>query len=160
MRQDRFLLGILGGIALLVVLSVGLFFLRRGTLEYVADGTPDAAVRNFVIAVKKGDYDRAFQYVAPATPPVEKLSLTQTFTQQGSEIAATGVEVGQAMIDGDKAMVPVTMQRGGGELFGSIYRDQQSAELVRVGGEWKIKSMPYPFWNFSWSTTPVKPEAP
>jgi hypothetical protein len=157
MRQDRFLIGILAGIGILVVLSIALFFARRGTLEYVAEDTPDGVVRNYIVAVKKGDYDRAFQYLAPVDPAIDKLSFTQTFTNQGSEIASTGVEVGLATIDGDQALVQVTMLHNNGELFGSVYREQQSAELALSGGSWKIKTMPYPYWNFGWSTTPAKP---
>lgn len=157
MRQDRFLIGILAGIGILVVLSIALFFVRRGTLEYVTEDSPEGVVRNYIVAIKKGDYDRAYAYLAPATPAIEKLSFSQTFTNQGSEIASTGVEVGQPTLDGSQAVVQVTLMRGNGELFGSVYRDQQSAELTQIGGAWKIKAMPYPFWNFSWSSTPAKP---
>lgn len=157
MRQDRFLIGILAGIGILVVLSIALFFVRRGTLEYVSEDTPEGVVRNYIVAIKKGEYERAYQYLAVTTSPIEKLSFSQTFTTQGSAIASTGVEVGQSTIDGAQAVVQVTLLHGDGELFGNIYREQQSAELTQAGGVWKIKTMPYPFWNFGWSTTPAKP---
>jgi hypothetical protein len=156
MRQDRFLIGILAGIGILVVLSIALFFMRRGTLEYGAEGTPEGVVRNFIVAVKKGDYDRAYAYLAPATPTIEKLSFTQNYTNQGTQIASIGVEVGASTLDGSKAIVQVTLLHGNGDLFGSSYREQQSAELVQIGGDWKIKTMPYPFWDYAWATTPAK----
>lgn len=157
MRQDRFLIGILAGIGILVVLSVAMFFMRRGTLEYVAEGTPEGVVRNFIVAVKKGDYDRAYGYLAPRTPAIEKLSFSQNFNNQGSEIASTSVEVGASTLDGGKAVVQITLLHGNGQLFGNNYRDQQSAELVQIGGDWKINTMPYPFWSYGWETTPAKP---
>jgi hypothetical protein len=156
MRQDRFLIGILIGIGILVVVSIGVFFARRGTLEYGPEGSPDGVVRNFIVAVKKGDNDRAYGYLAPLDPAVEKIAFSQAMNSQGVEIASTGVEVGAVTVEGSSAVVQVTLQRGNGELFGSAYRDQQSAQLVQINGVWKINTMPYPFWNYSWSITPAK----
>jgi len=158
MRQDRFLLGILAGIAALVIVAVALFFARRGTLEYGPEDSPAGVTRNFVVAIKKGDIDRAYGYLAEFEGKPDVFAFRQTFQQmQASDVAATGVEVGDANIDAERAFVPVSMLRGGGGLFNEVYRDQQSAELALEGGAWKIKAMPYPFWNFSW-TPPVKPE--
>jgi hypothetical protein len=158
MRQDRFLIGILVGIGALALLAVALFVARRGALDYGPDDTPAGVTRNFVVAIKKGDYDRAYGYLAEMENKPDTLAFRQTFQQfQASEVAATGVEIGAENVSGERAYVVVSMVRGGGGLFSDIYRDAQSAELVLENGEWKIKMMPYPFWNFSWSE-PVKPE--
>jgi hypothetical protein len=156
MRQDRFLTGILAGIAVLVILTVGLYFARRGTLEYGPEDNPAGVTRNFIVAIKKGDFDRALAALADIENKPDAFAFRQTFQQfQASEVAATGVEVGAATVQGEQAYVQVSMLRGGGGLFNEAYRDQQSAELVLQGGVWKIKAMPYPFWNFSW-TEPAK----
>jgi len=158
MRQDRFLIGILAGIGLLVVLSVALFFIRRGTLEYGPEDQPEGVARNFVVAVKKGDLDRAYAYLANFENKPDAFAFRQTYQQfQAAEIAATGVEIGDTTAEAERAFVQVSMLRGGGGLFSEVYRDQQPAELVLEGGAWKIKAMPYPFWNYSW-TEPVKAE--
>lgn len=158
MRQDRFLVGILIGIAVLVMAAVALFFARRGTLDYGPEGTPAGVVRNYIVALKKSDFDRALGYLADFSGRPDSFAFRQTFQQfQASEVAGTGVEVGEETVDGDRAFVQVSMIRGGGGLFSDVYRDTQPAELVRQGGVWKIKGMPYPFWNFSWSD-PNKPE--
>jgi hypothetical protein len=158
MRQDRFLIGILAGIGILVVLSVALFFLRRSTLEYGPETSPDGVVRNYIVAVKKGDYDRAFAYLSTLDPKIDKLNFRQSISTQAGEISSTGIEVGQMSIDGDHAIVTISLIRGNGGLFGDVYREQQSAELTQKDGAWKITSMPYPFWNYSWVTpVPAKP---
>jgi hypothetical protein len=157
MRQDRFLLGILIGIAVLVVAAVSLFFARRGTLAYGPEDTPAGVTRNYIVALKKNELDRALGYLAEFEGRPDSFAFRQTFQQyQASEVAGTGVEVGEETVDGERAFVQVSMIRGGG-LFNDVYRDTQSAELVRQGGAWKVKNMPYPFWNFSW-VEPVKPE--
>ena len=158
MRQDRFLIGILAGIGVLVVLSVALFFARRGTLAYGPDDTPEGVTRNFVVAIKKGDYERAYGYLATIENKPDLFAFRQTYQQlQASEVASTGVEIGETNMETEHAYVQMSMLRGGGGLFSDVYRDQQPAELVLEGGAWKIKAMPYPFWNFSW-TEPVKAE--
>lgn len=157
MRQDRFLMGILVGIGLIVVLAVGLFLVRRAGLNYGPEETPAGVARNFLIAIKKGDYDRAYAYLADFEGKPDPIAFRQTYQQfQASDVFSTGIQVGEAIVDQDRAVVQISMLRGGDALFGNLFRDQQAAELVQTGGAWKIQSMPYPFWNFSW-VPPVKP---
>ena len=160
MRQDRFLLGILAGIGVLVVLAVGLFFLRRGTLEYGPDSTPDGVVRNYIVALKKNDYERAFSYMAKMDPPADYLTYQQSFYPQASEIASTGVEIGQVTITGNDALVQISLLQGNNGLFSESYRNEQVANLTLEGGSWKIQQMPYPFWNYAWVPTVKAQPAP
>jgi len=44
MKQDRFLVGILVGIGVLVVIALGLFFTRQDKQEYISDDTPKGVV--------------------------------------------------------------------------------------------------------------------
>ena len=64
MKQDRFLVGILIFIGLLVVAALALFFIRKDTQVYAADDTPDHIVPNYVLAVQKQDFQRAYNYLA------------------------------------------------------------------------------------------------
>ena len=64
MKQDRFLIAILAGIGLLVVAAFVLFFVRQSNLNYVSDDTPEGVVQNFVLALHKGDYEKAYAYLA------------------------------------------------------------------------------------------------
>jgi hypothetical protein len=151
MRQDRFLSGILIGIAALVMLAVALFFVRANTLDYGEEDTPTGVVNNYIIAVKKGDFERAYGYLAEFDGKPELVEFEQTFRQlQSWEVGGAGVEVGAASVSSERTLVVVSMVRGGGGLFNDPYRNQESAELVVEKGAWKIKSMPYPFWNYTW----------
>lgn len=155
MRQDRFLLGILAGIGILAVLAVALFFLRRGTLEYGPETTPEGVTRNYIVALKKGDYERAFSYLGGLDPMPTTPDFIQSFRNQSAEIASTGAEVGQAIVAGSGATVQISMVHSNSGLFAESYRDNQNAELTQENGSWKIKQMPYPFWNYAW-VPPVK----
>ena len=64
MKQDRFLIGILVGIGVLVVLALGLFFTRQDTQEYQTDDTPEGVVHNYVLALYRGDHEKAYGYLA------------------------------------------------------------------------------------------------
>jgi hypothetical protein len=64
MKQDRFLLGILIGIGALVAIALAVFFARRDTQQYRADGAPESVVFNYVLAVTNRDYEKAYGYLA------------------------------------------------------------------------------------------------
>ncbi len=160
-RQDRFLLGILIGIVLLVVLSLVIFFARQTTATYGPEDTPQGVFQNYVIAVGKGDYERAFGYVAgPPTPPgqggqvnlPDYTRFQQFFLGESrSQLANAGIQVGESRINGDVAVVDVTVLQTNGDPFRSVYRNTQPAQLVLRNGAWKINTAPYPFWSYDWS---------
>src|SRR5215813_10509760 len=64
MKQDRFLMGILVGIGVLVVLALVVFFTRKDTQTYISDDTPEGVVHNYVVAVLNKDYKKAYGYLA------------------------------------------------------------------------------------------------
>jgi hypothetical protein len=64
MKQDRFLIGILIGIVALVVISLGLFFLRKDSENYVEENAPENIVHNYVVAIHKGDFEKAYSYLS------------------------------------------------------------------------------------------------
>jgi hypothetical protein len=64
MKQDRFLTGIIIGIAVLVVLALAVFFTRSDTQTYVSEDAPEGVVHNYVVAVLNKDYEKAYGYLA------------------------------------------------------------------------------------------------
>jgi hypothetical protein len=64
MKQDRFLTGILIGIAVLVVVALAVFFIRRDNQSYISEDSPEGVVHNYVLAVLNGDYQKAYGYLA------------------------------------------------------------------------------------------------
>ena len=172
-RQDRFLLSILAGIAVLVLLSLILFFVRQSEPAYSPEDTPQAVLQNYIIALAKDDYQRAFDYVAgppgstdpdqsPGLPDFEQFQ--QFFlVETNAQISNTGLQIGDVrFLADDSATISVTVLRTNGSLFNSVSREPQQAQLVRENGEWKLIQGPYPFWSYAWSAplTRAKPLSP
>jgi hypothetical protein len=154
MRQDRFLIGILAGIGLLVIVSLVVYFSRRTALEYGPEDTADGVTRNYITALQKQEYERAYRYMASLEKKPDLIRFTQPFTSyQSQDISVTGVEVTSTTVsqDGQSALVVLTLLRAGSGPFDQGYRETGSADLVLEGSEWKVRNMPYPFWSYDWS---------
>ncbi len=149
MRQDRFLTGILIGIGLIILLAVGLFFMRRGQENYVAEDTPAGVVQNYALAVTRKDYERAYRYLAQGEGKPDLAAFEQTFLNQRSETDAVSLQIGETSLTTDRALVNVTVLRSGGP-FESIYRTVESATLKQENGQWRLLQMPYPYWGWDW----------
>lgn len=155
MRRDRFLMGILIGIAVLVALSLAVYLTRRSNWNYGPENTPEGVTRNYVAALQRGDYGRALTYLSDFENKPDLSQFTRPFTDyQNRDISLTGVEVTSTSIaeDGKSALVYLSLLHSGNGPFDQGYRENNSAELVLEKGGWKIRNMPYPFWNYEWSS--------
>jgi hypothetical protein len=158
MKQDRFLMGILIGIGVLVVLALALFFTRKdNTLTYGPEDTPEGVVHNYVVAIFQQDYDKAYGYLAEKKdkPTLEKFR--ESFLQNYVSPNNAGVDIGAVEFSGDRAFVTVYIQYGSGDPFSSGYRNEERAVLVKQGGHWKLEQMPSNFWAWDWYQPTPKP---
>ena len=73
MKQDRFLTGILIGIAVLVVAALTLYFMRRQQAVYQPEDNPAGVVHNFVLALHNGEYERARETLRALADRAESL---------------------------------------------------------------------------------------
>ncbi len=171
LRQDRFLLSILAEIVFLVLLSLVLFFVRQGAPAYGPEDTPQGVLQNYVVALTKEDYQRAFGYVAgpPGTtdpnqsPGLPDFAQFQQFflVETRGQISNTGLQIGAVNFTADDtAAISVNVLRTNGSLFNSVSRKSQQAQLVRKNGAWKLVQGPYPFWSYSWSVPVTIPKTP
>lgn len=157
MKQDRFLTGILIAIGVLVIVALALFFARRGQQSYRAEQSPDAVAFNYVLAVTNKDYQKAYGYLADLENKPTYDQFRRSFLTSSVSSENIGVDVGQAEISGDEAMVSVDVIYSPSDPFSDGYRNTQQAVLVQQNGEWKISSMPYNFWDYSWYQATPKP---
>lgn len=162
MKQDRFLTGILVGIAVLVGIALVVFFLRQGSQSYVSEEAPEDVVHNYVLAVLNDDYEKAYGYLAdldhkPTYEQFRDAFLTGTVNPNNA-----AVDIGHSEISDDTASVEVALIYNPSDPFSTGYRDTQRAILVRQGEAWKISSMPgFYLWDYNWYsqvdvTPPVK----
>jgi hypothetical protein len=160
MKQDRFLLGILIFIGVLVVAALTLFFVRSASPAYVAEDTPEGILRNYVLALQKQDYERAYTYLAAgnAKPTYDYFLSTHMSGQQ--ELSRVALDIGAVQIESqERVFVAITISHVGSGVFDGGWSNSDRAVLVRQGGTWKISYLPYPFWGWDWYTptpAPVK----
>jgi hypothetical protein len=150
MKQDRFLIGILIGIAVLMIVALAVFFSRKDNLNYVADDTPEGVVQNYVVALHKRDFEKAYGYLADLENKPTLEQFHQSFLNHSIDPANAGLEVGKSEISGDSASVSLGIIFNSRDPFSEGYRNTEYAQLVRQNGAWKIKQMPYNFWAYDW----------
>ena len=158
MKQDKFLTGIILGVGVLVVVALGVFFLRREEESYMAEDTPDGVVHNYVLAIQQDDYDKAYSYLAEGEGKPDKLAFASSFSESYRGYPETGVQiVGYELIKMENgqegAVVDLVIVQSPGGLFGELYDYKDTAVLVKQGGAWKLVQMPYAYWRWGWYET-------
>lgn len=161
MKKDRYLIGIIAGIALVAVLALILFFTRRDDVSaYPSDDTPEGVVAAYVMALQNEDWERAYAYLAEAENKPDLSRFRQAVFTEMPNLPDSGVEFRATETDGDRATVNLMVVNVGGGLFADIYRNPGVAVLERQGGAWKILEMPYPFWSYGWYQPDALPKRP
>jgi len=151
MKQDRFLTGILIGIGVLVVAALAVFFMRNDTRTYISEDTPEGVVHNYVVALLDDDYEKAYGYLADLEHKPTYEQFRDSFLKGMVNPNSMAVDIGAAEVSNDTASVEVALIYNSTDPFSTSYRDtSQRAVLVRQNGSWKLSSLPYNFWDYSW----------
>ncbi len=160
MKNDRFLTVILVIIALLVVASLSLFFVRQDSATYLPEDTPAGVVHNYILAIEKGDYERAYDYLAEkqfksskeTKPSFEEFKDNFLFNENNA-----GYQIGETVISdtttisSKTAHVEITIMEGSSGIFFDRHYDyMEKARLIEEEGKWKITHMPYAYWGWDW----------
>ena len=157
MKQDRFLTGILTGIAVLIVAALVIFFTRQDKQTYVTETTPDGIVHNYVLALLNKDYQKAYGYLADLDNKPTFETFRKSFATGSLTPASAGVKIGKTTVTGEDATVEVSMIYSSSDPFSTGYNNVGSAQLVMQNGMWKISNMPaYNLWDYSWYQAPPK----
>ncbi len=158
MKQDKFLTGILIGIGALIFLALVLFFVRKdGQAEYIADSAPEGVAHNYALAVLNKDYQKAYGYLADLENKPTYEQFRQSFFNGMVNPNDVGVEIGAAEINGDEAVVNLSVYYSVNDPFTSRYASEDRALLVNQDGAWKLSAMPYNFWDYGWYQEQFKP---
>ncbi|MEW6092534.1 MAG: hypothetical protein AB1531_01085, partial [Chloroflexota bacterium] len=158
---DRFLIGILVFIGLLVAAALALYFIQPQTASYQPDDTPEGVVYNFALAIQDRDVERAYSYLADLDYKPTESAFRQAILNGYLYTDGYALQVEETqMLDADEAWVIVTIHYLSSGPFDSGWSSPDHAELVRQLGEWKIKLMPYPYWSYDWFQPPYDPAKP
>ncbi len=151
MKQDKFLIGILAFIGLLVAAALILFFVRKGSATYHSEDTPENVVYNYALAIQQKDMERAYGYLADLEGKPNLTAFFQASQNGYLNVSGNALQVGKVTLEGQEhAYVELVIQTMGSGPFDSGYSNQGQALLVRQNGTWKISSMPYPYWLGEW----------
>src|SRR5512135_2504509 len=118
MKQDRFLLGILIFIGLLVAAALVLFFVRNEKPAYGREDTPAGVLYNYAVALQLHDYQRAYGYLADKKNKPTYDAFYQAFLNRQLDTSTSALQIGnvQLLANGD-AWVNVTIQYAGNGLL-------------------------------------------
>ncbi len=152
LRQDRFLLGILVGLAVLAGAAVVAVVVGSPQAEYVDEHTPDGVVRNYVLALQRGEVDRAYGYLADRSGRPSRFEFRSSFAVTSAPTSRASFRIGEVTVDGDEAFVDLTVSTGyAGALFlGGPLDHLAVAHLAQQDGEWRLLEMPSEWWDYSW----------
>jgi len=150
LKLDRFLIGILIGIGVLVIVALSLFFMRRGEAHYTAEDTPEGIIQNYILALQKKNFEKAYGYLAEDKAKPDFARFREFFVTSFESYNRAGLTFGTSSITGDTAFVTVVIQRNYGGPFNELSREHETVDLVRQNGQWKIRKFPNPFWGYDW----------
>jgi len=160
MKQDRFLLGILIFIGVLVVSAVALFFIRNRTPAYGPEDTPQGVVYNYAVALQLKDYARAYGYMAKKDNQPTFDNFQRAFLLRQLDTSTSALQIGDVqMLANGEAWVNLTVQYAGSGVLNSGYSNTDKSILIQQDGVWKITYLPYPYWEYDWdqpTPAPVK----
>lgn len=155
MKNDRFLMMIILSVAALVIAALALFFIRRDDQQYGPEDSPEGVVRNYLLALQKGDYERSYAYLADDDNKPGFDDYQNDLLVLSRELANISVQLGETNQTGEKALVNLTLIHAAGGPFADSWRETNTALMVKDStGTWKIARMPYPLWGPAWY--PVK----
>ena len=159
MKQDKFLSGIIIGIIVIVVIAMVVFFTRQSIAqEYQAEDQPTGVVFNYLLALQKGDYEKAYGYLTDMEGKPTLAKFQQDVLMNKPQMDMNAVDVtGESLIDSNTATVLVGTTYSGNGLFNGDSRNTENARLEKVDGKWKIISVPYPYWSYDWYQPVIKP---
>ena len=153
--NDRTLVGIVAGVVVLVVAALAVVRLRPEP-TYREDGSPEAAAHNYLLAMERGEWARAYGYLSPSLPcyPASAEVFADDITQDAWLRNFDNVElrVEDATTEGDVAVVTVRESRF---WTGGLFQSSQTTgtfemKLQRAPDGWRIvRSDSYWWWGWS-----------
>lgn len=152
---DKFLIGIVAGMFLLVVVAFAVVLLRPEP-EYRSDDSPEAAVHNYLLALRQEDYERAYGFLSPRLKSypgdveafVEEIEARSFYFRLDRDVS---LSVQSATVRSSTATVDVLeTQAYNNGPFNSRQVDRTfDMKLRQENGAWKLIDGDS-FWNPCW----------
>jgi hypothetical protein len=157
---DKFLIGIVAGVVLLVIVVLAVALLRPNELAYEPDDTAEGVAHNYLLALQLEEYERAYGYLWPSLPghPADAEAFERTVQDNHWHFAYGDDDVSLAIeavrVTGDRATIVVRLTafyRGG--LFDSgQFSNTFDMTLRRQDGAWKVADSER-YWAACWEAS-------
>lgn len=142
--HDRFFKILMAGVVALALFAVAVGVIRQRRLTYRTDDTPSATVYNFLLALHRHDWVRAYDLLADAPCRPDQATFEEAFV--GYTLPQVVLrEEGQS---DTRAWVKVEIGSPGAYAGSEGARWQETISLRREAGRWKILRLPYALWPF------------
>ncbi len=144
-KTDRFLVGIVASILVLVVVAL-IVALRQPPPTYQPEDTPGGVAYNYLLALQQKNYPRAYSYLSPTLDgyPADSDAFAHHLANYSWAFRFaedTAVSIAETrLINNDDAVVraAITQFRGEGLFGSSLTSTDFDLELRREQGGWKI----------------------
>ena len=143
-NADKFLIGIVAAIVLLVLAALILTRLQPEA-TYQDDGSPQGVAHNYLLALRKGEYERAYGYLSPTLDGYPDSAgafaasvLRERWMFRRDEDVTLAVASHIVAGDGAAVQVRESRFRGDGLFDSASHTEQFEMSLQREGSEWKI----------------------
>jgi hypothetical protein len=154
---DKFLIGIVTGIVLLVVV-VFLVVLLRPEPEYLDEKTPEDVAHNYLLALQKGDYERALGNLSSSVVNVPKdvdefIEDIDNCSWRFRDLDRdTSLIVVSADIRGERAEVQIkqTVFYSGDMFDSDLYESEFEMTLKQQNDVWKLINGDN-YWCYCWN---------
>lgn len=156
MKGDRFLIGILITIVVLIGLTTLIIFTRQGKEAYLTSDKPEDVVHNYALALFNHDFRKAYSYLADEEyKPTFNEFLENFENTYGNDLNEMALNIEESEVTGNKASVALHVLSKGYSAFNSY--SQKWAQLIYQDGKWKlIDAGSYALWNYQWYQEPYE----
>ena len=142
---DKFLIAIVAGVVLLVIVVIVVVLLRPEP-EYVAGDTPQGIVHNYLLALQKGDYERAVETISASVKhaPNDENELVRDINECSWRFRDLDRDTTLIVVStdtrGDRSDVQVKQTIFyGGDVFRSNLQEREFVMMLeQQNGDWKL----------------------
>ena len=145
-ENDRGFWWLVGGATVLAFVALVVAIVQMKHAQYRSDNTPTAAVYNYFLALRQGDFERAYALLGETSCKPDKAWF---IASQEDMTFQPQIDILSEQRSGDHAAVTIAIYYNDG-IFGALEETQYvvRVKLTQTEGQWKITQMPDLLWPF------------
>jgi hypothetical protein len=138
-KGPNFYLAIL--IAAVSIIAVLLAITSSNSVKTMENGSPEAAVQQYLQRVNEGRNEEAANYFSKISKCTVD-DIDRAYIDNNAQVTLDK----SVITSTDSAIVYVSIQRNNGPLLADTYTEQQTFRLNRENGLWKLAGIPWPLY--------------